>query len=271
MFDDADPVMILGRIRNVVSSFLNKYVSTPALETITKDIVGQNRIANANALILIIIDEIRKNGRTFDSDYLLSLEQQDIEQRIQAFRRFLELHDMANHEQAVVLDDVQRYLIEDSSNAFLVEYFRRELLWITVSLLSASYISSFVLMRASFELTVCIATRSTKRMSDRIASISALGDAEKERTKEQWYRLCAWGHPYGKWIQVVCPTFLQHKPMYHPTLFAACTKELLNLVDFFIVVVTYKYQLDYRRLVIMLKESNIDLSDYEMFRSKYMA
>ncbi len=137
----------------------------------------------------------------------------------------------------------------------------RELNWIVVSILSASYVGSLVQMRAVFELVVGIATRKTGGMSNRIESILYLQEEEKKVLKNFWRRLCEWGHPYGKWVEDVCPIYARHKPIYHSRLFDICLHEFQCVIDFFVFVAVSKYEIGRAMLSAKLNESNINITD----------
>ncbi len=250
---------------SVVSSYLDTYVSSPTLETVTKDFEGQARIASLGAMLHVVADHIRAHGIDYDKQYLTSLPKEEISARIESFRQLIELQDTTTTKTNEAIQDAMDYLVEDSSRKYLLDYLMREINWISVSLLSASYISSLVLMRSVFELIVGIATRETGGMTDSIYSIQGLDDEEKKRVKNHWYRLCAWGHPFGKWQKEVCPIYASHRPLYHPTLFSLCLDEFVQLLDFFLVIAVIKYELDTTLIKNQLAEESIELSGLKMF------
>ena len=89
--------------------------------------------------------------------------------------------------------------------------------------------------------------------------------------KSLWYRLCAWGHPYGKWLREVCPIYSASQPLYHPKLCALCIEELTRKVDLFLVTAISKYELDISRIQDKQKELGIDLSKFELLSARMCA
>ena len=259
------------QLSSVVSSYLNVYVSTPALETVEKDIEGQARLASLGAMLHIIAGHIHEDGADYDKEYIANLPKEEVEERIESLEKFIESQDAETENSDEVVRSAMNYLINDSSRKFLLEYLMREINWIIVSLLSASYISALVLMRSTFELTVGMATRETGSMTDRIYSISGLDDIEKKQIKNHWYRLCAWGHPFGKWKKEVCPIYVSHKPIYHPRLYSLCLSELIQLVDFFLVVAIAKFELNIVELTKQFMEKRVDLAGLNLFNLRIKA
>lgn len=259
---------LIDGLHSVVSKFLDSYVSTPVLETVTKNIEGQARVVSLGALCLIVADSVKDHGIDFDKEYLVNLSKEEVNARIESFGRCIELQEASTAENSEMVRVAAEYLSSDSSKKYLLEYLIRELKWIIVSLLSASYISSFVLMRSSFELIVGMATRETGGMTDRIHSIQGLDEEERKKVKNLWYRLCAWGHPYGKWQKEVCPIYASYKPLYHPKLFSLCLGEFIELIDLFVVIAIGKFELNTAELKRQILENNISLADLELLRSR---
>jgi hypothetical protein len=262
---------LIDELHSVVSKYLDTYVSMPALETVTKNVEGQARVASLGSLFLIVADSVKDHGIDYDKEYLVNLSKEEVKARIESFGKYIELQEASTAENNENVLAAAEYLSNDSSKKYLLEYLIRELKWIIVSLLSASYISSFVLMRSSFELTVGIATRETGGMTDRIHSIQGLDEEERKKVKNLWYRLCAWGHPYGKWQKEVCPIYVSCKPIYHPKLFSLCLGELIELIDFFVVIAIRKFELNTVELKRQLLEENISLADLQLLRSRLQA
>ena len=262
---------MIEKLCSVVSGYLDTYVSKPALETIAKDLEGQARVASLRATLHIVTDSIRAHGIDYDKEYLANLPKEEIEMRIESLSKYIELQEVSTAGDNEVVLSAVKHLDNGSSKKYLLEYLIRELNWIIVSLLSASYISSLVLMRSTFELTVGMATRETGSMTDRIYSIQGLNNEERKKVKDLWYRLCAWGHPYGKWQKEVCPIYVSHNPIYHPKLFSLCLREFTQLVEFFMVIAMGKYELNITELKGQFVEGNIDLSGLEFLCSRLEA
>lgn len=256
---------LVEQLRSVVFKFIESRVTDPAIETVSANILGQAHLASLLSLINLIIADSREHGITYDKDYLEKLSAEEIEARISALGDFIASEEVPIEGSENLSKSAVEYLKNDSAKIYLNEYLGREIHWATVSLLSASYISSLVLMRAVFELIVGIATRETGGMKDRIESISILSVDEKKKIKKLWYRLCAWGHPYGKWFSEVCPGYVAHKPIFHQRLFDLCLKELTEIIDFYAAIATNKFDLDSGRLRQKLIDQKIDYEDLNIF------
>jgi len=262
---------LIVQLRNVISKYLDDNVKKPSLETVEKDFVAQDHLASLLGLINNTVAIVNKEGLTFDKDFLKALPKEEIEKRIEALDSFI-----ASQDSEKAIDDFDEkealeYLEKDSSKKYLMPYLTREINWIVISILSASYVSSLVLMRSVFELTIGIATRLSGTMGEKIDSITFFEEGEKKNIKELWYRLCAWGHPYGKWLKEVCPIYTSHQPLYHPRLCALCVNELTNIIDLFLVVVMSKYEIEPSRVQEKLKKLGVDLSTFELLRVRISA
>jgi hypothetical protein len=258
----------LQRLKTVVADYLETTVISPAMVTIEKDTDAQLCLVDLLLLVHLLEPIIADEGISYDKDHLESLPIHEIETRIEILGRFLE-----SQESDVVLDDDEReqalrYLQEDSSRIHLLPYLRREVNWILVSILSASYISSLVLTRSLFELVIGIATKHIGLMKDRIDSISFLSSEEKRTVLKLWYRLCAWAHPYGKWIKEMCPVFSSMKPLYHPRLFQLVFIELMRVLDLYSVVAISKYEIGNSIIIERASQLQLDLKPFEMLWSR---
>ena len=200
---------------------------------------------------------LRKDGIEIDKDHLKSLPQEERKKRIDVLSDFI---NKTGTDQMAVSADAIQYLKNDSSQKYLLSYLTRELNWIVISILSASYISSFILMRAAFELIIGIASRHTGSMNDRIESISSLNQSEKIITKKTWKRLCAWGHPYGKWVNNVCPIYSSHTPLYHSKLCEIAIGEIEKVIDLFVVVSLSKFEVNISHCLKDLINRGVDLN-----------
>lgn len=273
--DNYEPLVEkLKELKKLVSDYLDTYVSNPALETVIEDIEGQADIANQIILVDKVINYIKKSGISYDREFLSGLPKEEIEDRIKVLSRYIELEELEGNSSPhndEIIDKAAEYLSGGSSKKYLLEYFARQMHWINISILSASYISALILMRSTFELIVGIATIKNGSMSDRIKAIAILSLEEKSEIKKLWNHLCAWSHPYGKWAKEVCPVFLQYDPMYHSELFNVCLKKLNKLTDFFLVISMSKYDLDAVELSLLLGDSRIKVDRYKMFQSRLQA
>ncbi len=262
---DESEQQLVEQLRSVVSKYIEQRVTNPAIETVSENILGQARLTSLLSLADLIIVDSRKHGITYDKEFLEKLPVEEIEARISALGAFIESEGEQSEGGESSSKSAMEYLKNDDSKIYLNEYLGREIHWASISLLSASYISSLVLMRSVFELIIGIATRETGGMKERIESISILSVDEQKKTKKLWYRLCAWGHPYGKWFSEVCPAYVAHKPIFHPRLFDLCLKELTEIIDFYAAVATNKFDLDRERVRAKLIDRKIDYEDLNIF------
>jgi len=271
MSESSESEELLQSLRIAVSSYLENRVSKPALETVTKNLTGQARVANLTVLIRALFEEARACGLDYDRDFLTSLPTGEIEARIKVLCEVAESKDGANPRTRDVLQSAARYLASDTSRKYLLEYVERELNWIVVSTLSASYVSALILMRSVLELLVGIATRTTGKMRVRVDSVACLDGTEKKRLNRLWTRLCGWSHPYAKWITEVCPVYSGHAPTYHRRLFGLCLDELLELTDLLASVVVAKYELEPARLGVRFNQERIALTEFRSLSKRLLA
>lgn len=245
-------------LKGFISDYLKDYVLQPALE-LADDPIREERLSGCNLLIRTIVKHVLETGTEYDKEFLRTLPKNEIEARLHTLKRAIETDASEND-----LEDAIRYLMSDSSRKYLFSYLDRELHWVIVTIYSASYISALIHMRAIFELIVGIVTRTTGKMGDRIDSISFLTTSEKKNIKISWYRLCAWGHPYGRWIKEVCPVYVSVKPIYHTQLFDLCITELEELIDLLCVVAFEKYEIAYEAVI----ASGVNIDNYKLSQSR---
>lgn len=260
---------LMEQLQKVVSTFIHKQVTKPSLETIEKDFNVQDGLASLLLSVQIVTQLILEKGTDIDKPYLSSLPLEEIKKRIEVLGKYIEDNDpiTPNSDTGKV---VQEYLVTGSSQKHLLAYFEREMKWIVISILSASYVSSLVLMRSLFELLIGIGSKATGKMKDRLSSISFLADDENKYLLKLWYYLCGWGHPYGRWVKEVCPGYVSHEPIYHPDLCSTCFETLKKIIDLFIVVSIEKYEIPRESLIPKLSKSNISLKDFKLTSTRLM-
>jgi len=164
---------LLNQLCNLVSGYLEDNVTRPSLETIEKDFFAQDRLADLLLVVNLLAELAQKEGIVFDKDFLRGLSKEEIEKRIDVLNNFIVKQDSKDAAEVVRTEEALNYLDEDSSRRYLLPYLKREINWIIISILSASYVSSLILMRSVFELILGIASKCTgsMTMSDRINSI----------------------------------------------------------------------------------------------------
>jgi uncharacterized small protein (DUF1192 family) len=252
------------RLHKMISKYLDNKVTRPLFETIDKDLLAQAQLADLLVVVKIIIELGYKEGIEIDKDFLRVLSKKEIEKRINVFSNFIKESKSIEESGSDPVKKALEYLFEDSSRKYLLAFLNKEINWIVISILSASYVSSLILMRAVFELIIGIASKSTGSMRYRIDSVACLNDKEKSGAKKLWDRLCAWGHPYGKWIKEICPIYTDQEPIYHPKLCKICLQELEKIVDLFVVVAMARYDIETTRVAAKMREANISSKKFKL-------
>ena len=102
---------------------------------------------------------------------------------------------------------------------------------------ATDYLGSIILMRSLFELLIGISTKVNGKMQGRLDSIGFLNSDEKKSLKKYWKNLCAWSHPYGKWLKEVCPIAYGAGRFYQPRMFKQCLVHSDKLLDFMLTVI----------------------------------
>jgi hypothetical protein len=151
----------------------------------------------------------------------------------------------------------------------LLPYLTRELDWVVVSILSASYISASIIMRSILELLIGISTTSSGTTSSHISRIPFLSTEEKRLVLRLYRHLCGWAHPYGRWTKEVCPVFISNRPMYHPRLCKQSLKELEKIVDLLLTIAIEKFGVSKDSILKVVKRYKIDTSGLPLFLERH--
>ncbi len=155
------------------------------------------------------------------------------------------------------------------SKPCLIPYISEQINWIVVSILSAHYLSSIILMRSIFELTIDLLASTGSGMSTKINSISFFDNNNKKDIKKTWRSLCSWSHPYEKWLNNMCSTYMAHSPLYHPEHFKTSIEFLEKVMDIFLVVCKEHFTMNIQELRKKVEELSIDLSYFRLFISRF--
>jgi len=241
----------------IMKGYLDTNVTTPTVETLNSDIFVIHKLGTLLLSLRMATELINEQGLTFDKSFLQQLPMEEIEKRIVILEKFI--NSKADEEQKIHAK-AEQLLMLDSSKKHLLAYLSRELNWITISILSASYISALVLLRSAFELLIGIATRINGPIAERIESIRFLSVEEQKEIKKLWRKLCGWGHPYQKWEKGICPVFIAHTPVYHPKLCKECIEQFETILGLFLTVALDKFEINRADLRKRADEFNIDLS-----------
>jgi hypothetical protein len=254
-------------LEEAVTGVLDAYVTKPAIETINNGFYIQDKIAEIFLLTDTTYEIICEKG--IELDTTTSSEKiiyEEWKRRFQLVESFIKSAKESSNEDIVISEDVKKICKIYTAKKHLISYFKREIKWICISLLSASYISSYILMRSCFELLVNLSTKSKRGMKERIYSIDYLMDPEKESLLAIWRHLCKWTHPHKHWEEEVCPIYIDHTPMYHPKLASDCISVLEEITGFFLVMSINVFRIEKTHLLEVAKESHIDIGTFPFLK-----
>lgn len=155
------------------------------------------------------------------------------------------------------------------SKTCLIPYISNLMNWIVISILSAQYLSSMILMRSILEITINLLSNKRGGMGTKIDNISIFNNNQKDNIKKTWKSLCSWGHPYKRWIKNICPIYMAHSPLYHPEHFKASVNFLVKIMDLSLVVCKEHFKMNIQELRKRVETLSIDLSDFRLFISRF--
>jgi hypothetical protein len=249
--------MLEKTLEKTVEGFMDIMTKTPSVETVRKDFHSQDKLATLLILLNNTIDLVYKEGIDIDKHFTSQLTKSEWQKHVDILVKAV--HTGQFDKKTLKILDL------DSSRKYLFAYARRELDWIAVSILSASYVSANILMRSVFELLIGIATRKTGHMSDRIHAIAFLSTKQKKKMMKLWNELNAWAHPYGKWVKECCPVFISYKPMYHSELCKQSVEKFEKIVDMLIVIGLNKFEISKNKFQDKMKQWKVDSLNLEIF------
>jgi len=236
--NDTDLRLLEQQLKDKINGFLDSYVAKPAMQTVDKEIEVQQDIAVIFSLHKITEGFILDHGEDYYSGCLDTCNKDQVEEMKQT------LNDFINGEpDGGVAKKASEIINKFLNKKHLMAYLEREIKWIGISILSASYISPFILIRSVFELLIGISTEKNGSMSERIDSITFFKDDEKKNVKKLWNKLNAWAHPYGKWEKEICPIYYSKEPLYHPKIYKECHEYYFALTDIFLVIAVERFKI----------------------------
>ena len=256
---------IQNALIDIIRGYLDTNVTKPTIETLEKDLFVIHKLGTLLISLRLASELINEKGIEFDRDYLQQLPRDEIEKRIDIYENFIS-SESSNPEE--INKEAHELLRNDSSKKHLLAYLLREINWVTISILSASYISAHVLLRSSFELLIGIATNEKGKMGERIESIKFLSTDEQQIVKKLWRKLCGWGHPYEKWEKEICPIYVAHEPLYHPRLCKECIEKFEILLGLFLVVALEKFEINKADLTKIIHKYQIDFSKFPILNNR---
>jgi hypothetical protein len=226
---------LISQLFSGFKKYINIVTVKPFLETYKTAAISLDLI-NVDLLFQGLPKLIFKKAQTLDTELLKSLSTPEIQTRLSVYKKVMESDELS--------DEALKYMQSDNSRQYLFSYLSSLGRSIIVTIYSTSYISSLILMRSFFELLIGITTIKTGSFKDTIESISFLTEDEKNQLKLLWKNLCSWSHPYGKWIKEICPLYELNTPKFNEKLFKICFENLMSLLDFLIVIVIEKYEIN---------------------------
>ena len=250
---NSDVRLLEQQLKDKIKNFLDSYVTKPAMQTVEKEIEVQQDVVVIFMLHKITESFILDHGEDYYPGYLDSCGKEQFVEMKQNLKDFIN-----GDADDVVAKKASEIMQKFINKKHLMAYLEREIKWIGISILSASYISSFILIRSVFELLVGISTDKTGSMSERIESIKFFKADEKKNVKKLWNKLNAWAHPYGKWEKEICPIYYSAEPLYHPKIYKECHEYYLALTDIFLVIAVERFKIT----AFEIKESFENLSPY---------
>lgn len=225
-------------LKKSIENYLEIWVKNPALQTVNKEFTVQKDVGTMLVLFKLTEGLILDHGSEIYLDNLTEMKKDELEETISTLRSFIDEIDEKHNTKRV--DNILKNHVNKKN---LLAYLIREINWISVSILSSSYISSLILIRSIFELLIGIATSQNGSMTGRIESITYLSQENHKYLKKVWNKLNAWAHPSGKWEKQICPVFYSHQPLYHPTLYKECFSKLAMLTDFFLTIAVERFKI----------------------------
>jgi hypothetical protein len=257
----SDETSELNKVKEYVRAYVENQTSKPVLVSIDENPDVAIKLGNLLVAFTACIGAIGNCQYDFSLRNSSSISQNDISRL-----EILTKKECFSEDDKVFLG----HLIPKScSKACLVPYISKQMNWIVVSILSAHYLSSIILMRSILELTIALLANEKGGLSKKINSISVFDDNQKSDIKKTWDSLCSWSHPYNKWLKNMCPIYMAHPPLYHPEHFKTSIEFLEKVIDIFLVVCKEHFKMNIKELRKRVETLSIDLSDFRLFISRF--
>jgi len=177
------------QIYNSICKYLSYYINEPIKQIIDKDPIANLKIATQFSFIRILTKETIESNKIIDETRIKTLDIAKKEEYLSSLKNFIDTGKEDENTEYIL-----KNMIVDKA---VLPYIFREMNWILISILSASYISSHILIRSIFELIINYMTsRKNCGMADRIDAIGILDSNQKKYLKKHWRSLNEWAHPY---------------------------------------------------------------------------
>jgi hypothetical protein len=220
-----------NKLYTLVQQYLKNYINNPIKNFIEKEPDDFFKVSTQVVLLNIIYGKIINNKEIIDKSKSIYLDHSKKDEYISELKK----HIISGEESDVVNNLIDMLIIDKD----FIPYLFREINWILISLLSASYVSVHILIRCVFESIIKFLTiNKNAGMSNKIDGIAVLTDENKMFLKKYWNRLNSWAHPYEHWIKEICPIYISYTPIYHKELFNDCLNDLHILFELLIIIST---------------------------------
>jgi len=235
--------------KQLISTFIEQHTLAPAMQSIDKNIDVAIRLGDYAAIITYFSKKIRIDYDCKDSD----IKKIKMLESLQFTTKSLESDSKA----------LATFMDSTCTKKCLFPFIRDQLDWICICILSANYLSARILMRSALELLINISSNINGSMKEKIESIKYYNECEKKEIGELWDTLCAWCHPYGKWIKNICPIYIANSPIYHPQHFEDCIQLFEKLVDVFIILALEHFRFDVSDFITNAVKKKINITRYK--------
>lgn len=244
------------QIYNAICKYLSYYINEPIKQLIDKNPIANLKIATQFSFIKILTENTLESKNLIDETRIRTWDIEKKEEYLSSLKNFIKTGNEDNN---------TKYILENMIlNKSVLPYIFREMNWILISILSASYISSHILIRSIFELIINYMTsKKNCGMADRIDAIGILDSNQKKYLKKHWRSLNEWAHPYEHWLNSTCPIYIMHTPMYHEKLCDDCIYDLQINIELLIIMSLKVFMID-------PKVFSIHLEGKELFQYKLL-
>jgi hypothetical protein len=207
MESEKEPQDLSEALRKAMADYITDYTTRPAQQLVRTDFQGQDDLANLRVLHQVLQATASASMVSPIDKYLGEL--------ISKEPTNLELAEL-----------ISRAGTTKGSNPVVCTLFCSYVYnlanWACISILSASYLSALIVTRSLLETLVVAGAGERSTMSKMISSMTFLTPDERDTVSECWRDLCGWAHPYGRWLNRLCPVLVAKGPLHHPEMMQDC-------------------------------------------------
>lgn len=246
-----------SELKSVIAGYLDLLVQRPAMEAVENDFELQDKLSD----ILILLKLVQQQVISFDPRRL-----DDV--LVKAFEPVKPISEdtLSLNELFRLLPTQTRAKLE--ARTIYLSYLDQLFNWTVVSILSASYLSAFVLLRTLLELLVNASSEDTGGLRKRVAGVPFLEAEERKEIVRNWDELCGWTHPYGRWFNEMCPVYVSLGPRYHSRLAGACLGKLQLCLDFALVIAINQFDMNPDGILKACQEMHASIDSFPMLRRR---